>query len=317
MGAAMNKQSGMAVVMALLLVALAATASTLVLWQQGLWWRRVDSDIQRAQVRQLAHAGIDWARDILRFDAQNSSVDALSEIWAQPLPPTEADGMRFQGQLSDEQGKFNLTNLIRQQGGADAAQVKLYRRLLQTQELPENLADHLLDWLGIPLSKDTDDKHEASSPVTMPPDNSHRLVRVASLKLVGGYSPEVLQKLAPLVTVLPTRTDINVNTAVLPLLQALLPDVGQAALTVLAQQRINNYFKDIADFKARMPAGSTPPAVPYSVSSKYFQLDGSLAREHTRYRLKALLNRNGPMPRVLWQEEGSVLDTALTQATTP
>jgi len=304
----------MAVVMALLLVALAATASSLVLWQQGLWLRRVENDVQRAKVRQVARAGIDWARDILRYDAQTTAVDALPEMWAQPLPPTEADGMRFQGRLTDEQGKFNLANLKREAGGgADAPQVALYKRLLQAVNLPETLAEQLLDWLGLPLPASGD----ASATASSSPDNGHRLIRLDSLRQVPGYTPEVLAKLAPLITVLPARSAINVNTAPLPVLQAMLPDVGQAALAVLAQQRSTNYFKDTADFAARLPPGAAKPAVPYAVASQYFLLEGQLAREHTRYRLKALLNRPAPtLPSVVWQEEGAILDTA-HQAETP
>lgn len=306
MGITMSKQKGMAVVMALLLVALAATASSLVLWQQGLWWRRVESDAQRAKVRQVARAGLDWARDILRADAQNSQQDALSEIWAQPLPPTEADGLSFQGRLQDEQAKFNLTNLKRDSGGADPAQFALYRRLLSTAGLPESLAEQLLHWQGLPVPSAND----ASAPAAAT-DNGNRLIRFASLRQVPGYSPEVLAKLAPLATVLPNRSEINVNTAALPLLQALLPEVSPATLAVLAQQRVTSYFKDSADFQARLPAGTLLPKVPYTVASQYFLVQGTLAREHTRYRLNALLYRPPQaLPNVLWQEEGAILDPA-------
>jgi general secretion pathway protein K len=302
----MKRQGGMAVVMALLLVALAATASALVLWQQGLWWRRVDHDAKRAEIRQLARAGLDWARDILRLDMMGSgNITALSGVWAQPLPPTDANGMRFQGKLSDEQGKFNLRNLANRQGYADPEQLALYRRLLKQLELPDSLADGLLEWEGVPL---TVPANPASA--TARSGNGHVLIRLASLRQVPGYDDTVLAKLEPLVTVLPEPSPINLNTAPLPLLQALLPDVGQAALAVLAQQRVNNYFTDAADgFRARLPAGSALPKVPCDVRSQYFLLRGELAREHTRYHLVALLERHQPLPQVVWQQEGAVLDS--------
>lgn len=305
MGAAMKRQHGMAVVMALLLVALAATASALVLWQQGLWWRRVEHDTQRAEVRQLARAGLDWARDILRLEASSSPV-YLGGLWAQPLPPTDANGMRFQGQLSDEQGKFNLRNLVNQQGYADARQLALYRRLLKQLELPESLADSLLEWEGVPLNPPADPASAVARS-----GNGNVVIRLASLRQVPGYDDRVLAKLAPLVTVLPdNNTRINVNTAPLPLLQALLPDVSPAALAVLAQQRVNNYFLDAQrSFQDRLPAGSQGPAVPCDVGSRYFLLQGELSRGHTRYRLQALLDRNQPTPQVVWQQEGAILDS--------
>ena len=104
-----RQQQGMAIIMALLIVALAATAAATVLWQQSLWWRQADNDRARADIRLIADAGTGWAGDILAFDARSSgAVDYPGELWAQPLPQTEAEQTRISGQLSDAQGRFNV-----------------------------------------------------------------------------------------------------------------------------------------------------------------------------------------------------------------
>ena len=140
-----GKQQGMAVIMALLIVALATTAASLVLWQQGLWWHQLDNDRNRAQLRLVADAGLGWAMEILRFNngAAGNGVVALSQLWAQPLPQTEAQGVTVAGQLSDLQGRFNLNSLV-QNGQPNARQLVFYKRLLTTLGLPTRLSDPLV-----------------------------------------------------------------------------------------------------------------------------------------------------------------------------
>ena len=57
-----SSQAGMAVITAMLLVALAASAATFLLWRQQLWLRQVENIAARAQADALARATIEWTR---------------------------------------------------------------------------------------------------------------------------------------------------------------------------------------------------------------------------------------------------------------
>ncbi|MCM2329349.1 MAG: general secretion pathway protein GspK, partial [Lysobacter sp.] len=78
-------QRGVAVVTAILVVAVAASAATWMLAQQSATLNQTALSASRAQADLFAQAGLDWARGILAEDARASAVDTLEEAWARPL----------------------------------------------------------------------------------------------------------------------------------------------------------------------------------------------------------------------------------------
>ena len=104
---------GAALIMALLVVALATTLATTLIWRQDLWLRQVETRRDLAQARLLALAGIDWARAVLAEDARTSSIDHLGEPWATKVPTMPAESGEIGGEMTDEQSKWNLNNLVR------------------------------------------------------------------------------------------------------------------------------------------------------------------------------------------------------------
>ncbi|HUQ77153.1 MAG TPA: type II secretion system minor pseudopilin GspK, partial [Burkholderiales bacterium] len=83
-----KRQRGTAVIMAMLIVAAAATLVSGALWQQSALIRETENELQYAQARWLIRGAIDWAGVILREDARTSSLDHLGEPWAVPLADT-------------------------------------------------------------------------------------------------------------------------------------------------------------------------------------------------------------------------------------
>ena len=306
----MRRERGMAVVMALLVVAMAATAAAVVLWQQGLWLRQVEADRANAQANLVADGGIGWAIEVLRYDGETTGTDTLAELWAQPLPRTDAQGVAVSGQLADAQGRFNLNNLV-QNGQAVPAQLALYRRLLTELQLPVSLADALADYL------DAADEARAGSAesawyLTQPrPYRSANapLVRLGQLAWVKGYTPGVIATLAPHVSVLPGSEPVavNVNTATEPVLRALIEGARGGALQGLISQRVDNPFADVADFKARLPADArVADGVPIGVASKYFLLASRVERAPINRAVSALIVRDSRDTRLMWRSDGEL-----------
>jgi len=298
----MKRQQGMAVVMALLIVALAASASALVLWQQGLWLRQVEQDRARAGVRLAADGGLAWAMDLLRFDGISSNIDHLGELWAQPLPKLDAQGFSVAGQISDAQARFNLNNLVDgTTGKINQSQLALYRRLLMTLGQPPTLAEPLLAWMG---ARGDDDKTVAGPP--------RRLERASQLAWVPGYRPEVLARLLPQVVALPESgvTTINVNTATPEVLAALVPALDSGRRLALLNQRRALPFKDQQDFQSKLvlPDNLKPDNALFDVKSGYFLLDSEVSRAPVKLRQRALLRRSGEVS-LVWREEGGLPPT--------
>src|SRR3954464_5202533 len=135
-----RKQNGVAIVLAMGVVALAALAAAGLLSSQSTWSRHAELGAEHAQARALVPAGVDWARAVLSDDRRVSSVDHLGEPWALRLPPTAMENGELASQIDDQQAAFNLNNLAKG-GAANPLQLAQFRRLLQILGLPEALAD--------------------------------------------------------------------------------------------------------------------------------------------------------------------------------
>ena len=81
------RQRGVAIVLAMVVVALAAMAATAMMVTQSTWSRATELTVAHSQAQTLVQAGADWARAVLSDDRRMSNVDHLAEPWALRLPP--------------------------------------------------------------------------------------------------------------------------------------------------------------------------------------------------------------------------------------
>jgi len=80
------RQRGVAAITAILIVAVAASAATIMLAQQSAMVDQATLISSRAQADMYARAGLDWARGVVMQDTRSSNnVDSLDEAWAQPI----------------------------------------------------------------------------------------------------------------------------------------------------------------------------------------------------------------------------------------
>jgi general secretion pathway protein K len=106
--------AGMAIISALLIAAVVAVIAAGMLTRQSVSTRALEADQQRVQGRWLLHGGLEISRQL--WDArQRDPLTRLDQPWAQRL---NAQG--FEGRLEDEQGKFNLRNLVANERVAEA-----------------------------------------------------------------------------------------------------------------------------------------------------------------------------------------------------
>ena len=294
-------QQGVAVVVAILVVALATSTAIYLLWHQSLWLRQFDNLTGRAQADVLAHAAASWAAALLAED--NPEVDHLGEPWAQPMPSLAAERATLSGVITDEQAKFNVNNLVREAGGASAQDLVAFQRLLAALGVPIELADAVVDWL------DPDDRvtapNGAEDPYYLGRDPPYRasnrqIIDLGELGNVKGFSPEIVRRLAPFVTALPEATPVNVNTAPWQVLQAIVPSLTAEDGPRLVERRRKQPFASRDEF---LRALSQPPSASIDaqidVRSGYFRAEAtvSLGRVVTGYR--ALLQRRDRRPAAL------------------
>ena len=141
-----ERQRGLAIVTALLVVAIVATSAAFLSLGQQVWLRQAQNLSDRAQAETVRSGALEWAAIILTEDAKDNATDDLTEAWAQDIPPLPAESGLVTGRIVDAQGQYNLNNLVRR-GQISNDDVAVFQRLLVSQELAAELADSVVDWL--------------------------------------------------------------------------------------------------------------------------------------------------------------------------
>jgi general secretion pathway protein K len=285
-------QRGVAVVMAVLVVALATSAATYILWQQSLWVRQVENLTGRAQADAIARAAASWAATILAED--DPAIDHLGELWARRMPPFPAEQAQVAGAMLDEQAKFNVNNLARE-GGAAPHDFVAFQRLLGGLGLPAELAEAVVDWLD--PDGEVMQPNGAEDPYYLALDPPYRtagrrVVDLAELARVKGFDAAILARLAPFVTALPEETPVNVNTAPVQVLQALVPGLSADEMARVVDQRKTKPFQSREDFLralSRPPSGSVGTQI--DVKSRYFSAEATVRLGRVVVGYRALLQR--------------------------
>ena len=300
-----DRQQGVAIVLALTVVALAALAVTAMMVSQSIWSRRVELTAAHAQARQLVQAGLDWGRAVLSDDRRTSTVDYLGEPWALRLPPIPVDNGSLTGRIEDQQGKFNLNNLLKG-GKLDLAQLDHFRRLLAILGLPPALAGSLADWIDADSEPQPQGGAEDAYYLSLPSPHlaaNRPLIDVAELALVRGFDDGVRARLRPFVTALPRFTPVNVNTAPPEVIAAMIDGLSLDDARVLVARRDQAYFHNLPDFFGQLPQGLNVPPNNLSVSSDFFLVTMQVTIGAAQARGVALLDReNDGWPAIIWRK---------------
>jgi general secretion pathway protein K len=298
-------QRGVAVVLAMGVVALAAIAAAAMLASQSTWSRQAQLSSEHVQAQVLVRAGVDWARALLSDDRRVSGVDHLGEPWAMRVPPVPVENGELAGQIDDQQGAFNLNNLV-SNGTVSPSHLEQFRRLLQILGLPEALAASLVDWLDAdnepqPQDGAEDGYYQAQQPPYLAANRA--LTDVAELALVRGFDQAARARLRPFVSALPRFTALNVNTASPEVLAAVVRDLDLDAARALTAQRERAYFRNRADFLAQLPAGAVAGGNDVATSSDFFLASVRVSIGDAQARGAALLSRQQPgWPAVVWRK---------------
>lgn len=302
----MRRQRGMAVITAILVVALVASAASFMAWQQQLWVRQVSNFNEQAQSRVVMLAALQWARAILAQDARDNNVDHLEEGWARSLAPLPVEGGELAGGVTDQQGLFNLNSLVRE-GKASVSDLAVFRKLLELLQLSPQLADAVVDWIDPDAEVTYPGGAEDMDYLVLDPPyraGNQPLTTVDGLARVKGFDAATLERLRPFVTALPKPTQINVNTAPAEVLAAAVADLPLDQARSLVDGRNKRYFKDLADFRARLPKTVTQVnETVLSVDSRYFLVSGHARFGRAKVGYAALLEREATAwPKLVWQK---------------
>lgn len=312
----MQRQRGIALITAILLVSIATIAAVTMASRQQYDLRRSSNLLDGDQAYAYAEGVEAWARAVLIRDAGDSQTDHLGEVWATQLAPVSVEGGQIAGRLLDQQGCFNLNNLIRSDGTEDPIAIARYRRLLELLQLPTELVDATLDWLDPDINPRLNGAEDNEYLLEQPAyraANRH-FTSPSELYYVKGYDAEAVQRLLPFVTALPASTPLNVNTAVVDktqphpfvLLQMLVENLTENEANQLVTGRGEDGYESVDAFiQEPALAGRQIDTAGLTVSSEYFltQAEVDIGTAHSR--LYSLLQRTNGKVSTLFRTRGA------------
>lgn len=319
------RQTGAALLAAMLTVALVATYAASAMWQQ---WRAIEveaAERSRIQSSWILVGALDWSRLILREDslAKNDRTDNLTEPWSVPLEEarlstflaaqrgvSQADDASadtynafLSGRITDLQSRLNLRNLV-VNNTVNAETLKAFGRLFNYLGLPQDelrrIATHMQQAVG------REGEGAANSAAPLLPHTLQQLTW-------WGISPVTLSKLAPYVTLLPEATKVNLNTASAEVIWAAADGLDMSQAQQIVQSRDGQYFKSVQEAMRLLGDDERLTAAAFEVSSAYFEVRGRMRIDQTVVEERSLILKQRGFARTLWRERGGFLrDTTYT-----
>ena len=309
-----SRQSGAALLLAMLTVALVATLASAALWQQ---WRAIEvesAERSRVQATWILQGALDWARLILAEDGRKGGSDNLTEPWSIPLEPArlstflaadrsdalladQSSSAFLSGQMVDLQSRLNVRNLIvadKVHGPTRDAFVRLFNALnLPRQELDTMVSTLLL-------------AQQAGNASQGPAIQAPLMPQVLEQLVWLGLSPGSIVQLRPYVTVLPEFTKVNLNTAPAVVLRAVVSDLDMAGAQQLVQKRDNKPWDTLEEFNSAAGLTAKPPdAEMVAIQTRFFEVRGTLELEGQPLHEIALMQRDGQRVKIVRRQRSA------------
>lgn len=273
-------QSGIALLSAILVV-LVASAIIVSITHQEAFSIRKTSRIQLMDKARLYALGLeDWVRLFLSKDRKDSSIDHLGEDWAIGIPGLPIEGGFLSGYLEDEQGKFNLNNLL----GSEES-LNRFNRLCNNLNVDTTFVPALLDWLDEDFEVRYPDGAEENYQTYRVANRE--MVDISELLLVKNVTPEIYQLLKPHITVLPGATSMNVNTMSETIFLSLGDNLDADAFI---EAREEEEFADLQQMTERLQIPLEEAGL--SVSTDYFSAHGQVTLGDQALLFNTLIHRD-------------------------
>ncbi|HEY2807303.1 MAG TPA: type II secretion system minor pseudopilin GspK [Steroidobacteraceae bacterium] len=279
-----HAQRGIALLVAVLLVALGTIIAAAVAYENAMTARRgtatyaFDQSILIAQgAEALAAYGV---QQLVQKDAKRYVY--VGQGWDKPYGPMEiVPGVMLTAYLEDVQGRFNLNSLVDTTGRPNLTQLAVFRALLAAVGLEQKWAGLLVDWIDTDAVPSIPDGAEDSTYLGQTPPylTANRYITSTSeLMALPGFDRQHFNLIAPFVSALPPGTRLNVCTAPGTVLDAYIgpghQEYGGAESENLAKNRtsaggcfpaLQDYAKSFNtgngnSWQTPTPAGGTAPA---------------------------------------------------------
>jgi general secretion pathway protein K len=249
----------------------------------------------------LTRAAVQAARavlqqDFLRDRQTGAMFDGPTDLWAMPIKNYAIGDGLLSAQIEDERGKLNLNDLAIELGDELKRKARIFRfkRLFELVQVPPDLVDAIIDWV---------DRNEVPEPTgaeslyyqsQRPPYRAANapLETLGDLRLVKGFTQEVVDRLARYVTVYPPEGEalLNLNTADPLVIQALDPAITQTMAMEIVQGRPFRNKVELDRIGSFQEIGAKLRSE-YDIKSQYFSARLSITVNETTRTAYTVLRR--------------------------
>lgn len=294
------RQSGIALITAILVVALATIAATAILSSANRAIHRTAA-LQDSEKAWWYALGVEsWARSLLDRDRKRNDYDAFTDDWARPVDYLPTDEGYMRGNIIDLGGRYNLNNLGVTDLEEYQRQVEIFIRLLAQLEMTDEfraraLAAAIRDWIDADSEPTGFDGAEDSEYMGADPPYrvaNQPMVSVSELMAIKGMDAELYLRLRDVVSALPqTGVPVNVNTAPSPVLRALARQPG-AELAGFEESRLEKPAESLEVLESAGVFGAQDaPRQMMSVKSSFFLLRAEVFVGSGRIALYSFIHR--------------------------
>jgi general secretion pathway protein K len=297
-------QRGVALIVAILLVALGTILAAAVAYENAMTARRgagtfaFDESLLVAQgAEALAAYGI---RQFYQSDPNHVYV---GQGWDKPVGPMEVvPGVMLEASLEDMQGRLNLNNLVNKDGTPDPVYVAAFTKLLELVGLETKWAPMMVDWIDADIVPQNIDGAEDSVYMGQTPPYraaNRYITSTTELLALPGFGRDRYLALAPYIAALPKDTKVNVCTVKDKVLDAFLPQ-GQTEFSATQGQLEKNRtgspgcFPTLDNYRAAFRDQKSYAAVQGKLgqTSAYFRLTSFVTIGGAEFNLYSLLYRD-------------------------
>jgi general secretion pathway protein K len=299
LGAPPSRQRGIALLVAILLVAMGTLIAAGVAYENAKTARYGAASFafeQSILVGQAAETLAAWGlREVKKVDAQHTYI---GQGWDKPVGPVEVvPDVMLTASLEDVTGRFNLNSLVNVQDGlADPVALAAFQQLLSSLGIEPKWAGYVVDWIDPDSAPSNPDGAEDSVYLGQdPPYRTPNMYITSTTELLAlpGFGKDRYKKLAPFITALPVDAKINVCTAPGAVLDAFIPGRQEFGLDPegLAKSRAaaNGCFPKLTDYQAAFGSAKQFPADRFAMTSSYFKLTSYITIGTTEFNLYSLL----------------------------
>ena len=262
----------------------------------------------------MAKSGISIATRFLIEDLNTSKEDHLGEPWAFALPPLPVEGGLITVTITDEQSKFNLNRLVLGANRVNTRMQKAVVQLFTLLNLDPALVDAIIDWIDENTSQLSSGADENSvygygyGNADYLSKNA-RLDTLDELRLIAGFTDEVISKIEPYVTIYGTNR-ININTADPLVLQALINSIDPSADPTLGQQiaeyrhgkpfRLSRLRRQLTNELGLPKPLASRLAASCTTRSRYFRIKVEAKTQSATVYAEAVVRRTKKGAKFLW-----------------